>query len=102
MLQWPVMPRGERRSLLLRDGAGHTVGLLLIKVTGQILQEHLLLTVDVEDRTVMCMISHVEVKGAFVFSYLLEGEKSCLTFWLARSSKARKCCSEFVIQLSWR
>ncbi len=49
MLQWPVMPRSERRSLLLRDDVGHTVGLLLIKVTGQIVQEHLLLTVDVED-----------------------------------------------------
>jgi hypothetical protein len=49
VLQWPVTPRGERRSLLLRDGVGHTVGLLLIKVTGQILQEHLLRTVDVED-----------------------------------------------------
>lgn len=43
------MPRSEGRSLLLRDDVGHTVGLLLIKVTGQIVQEHLLLTVDVED-----------------------------------------------------
>jgi hypothetical protein len=49
VLQWPVTPRGEKRSLLLRDGVGHTVGLLLIIVTGRILQEHLLLTVDVED-----------------------------------------------------
>jgi hypothetical protein len=49
VLQWPVMPRSERRSLLLRDDVGHTVVLLLIKVTGQIVQEHLLLTVDVED-----------------------------------------------------
>ncbi len=49
MLQWPVTPSSERRSLLLRDGGGHTVGLLLIKVTGQILQEHLLLTVNAED-----------------------------------------------------